>query len=93
MIVDLKTEKKTEIPAKTGFSDLLVPIFRRGQLVYRAAEIEATREYARKQISCAPPEILRLKEATAYKVGLEQSLYELRARLIARAQEQCAEPK
>ncbi len=88
IVVDLETEKKTEIPAKTDYSDLLVPVFRRDQLVYQTPNIEASREHARKQLDCAPPEILRLKNPTPYKIGLERSLYELRATLIARAQEQ-----
>jgi len=88
VVVDLETEKKTEIPAKTDYSDLLVPVFRRDQLVYQTPNLEASREHARKQLDCAPPEILRLKNPTPYKIGLERSLHELRATLIARAQEQ-----
>ena len=34
VIVDLVNEKETEISADTEYSDLLVPIFRRGELVY-----------------------------------------------------------
>src|SRR6266540_1855637 len=88
IVVDLETEKKTEIPAKTDYSDLLVPVFRRAQLVYQTSNIEASREHARKQLDCAPPEILRLKNPTTYKIGLERSLHELRSTLIARAKEQ-----
>src|SRR6266496_2417946 len=88
VVVDLETEKKTEIPAKTDYSDLLVPVFRRDQLVYQTPNIEASREHARKQLDCAPPEILRLKNPTPYKIGLERSLHELRSTLIARAKEQ-----
>src|SRR6266516_4527987 len=88
VVVDLETEKKTEIPAKTDYSDLLVPVFRRDQLVYQTPNIEASREHARKQLDCAPPEILRLKDPAAYEIGLERSLHELRATLIARAKEQ-----
>src|SRR5215472_7703552 len=39
-IVDVKTEEKTNIPANTPYSDLLVPIFRAGQVVYEAPSIE-----------------------------------------------------
>jgi nicotinate phosphoribosyltransferase len=88
VVVDLETEKKTEIPAKADYSDLLVPVFRRDQLVYQTPNIEASREHARKQLDCAPPEILRLKNPTPYKIGLERSLHELRSTLIARAKEQ-----
>ena len=41
--------------------------------------IEASREHLRKQLSCAPPEILQLKDPAPYKIGLERSLHELRS--------------
>ncbi len=69
-------------------SDLLVPIFRKGELVYRVPQIKESREYARKQLSCAPPEILKFERPHRYDVGLENSLHELRSRLISRAKEQ-----
>lgn len=69
-------------------TDLLVPIFRKGDLVYEAPSVEASREHGREQLACAPREILRIRDATRYKVGLERSLHDLRSTLIARAQEQ-----
>ena len=84
-IVDLETGEKTEIPATTGYSDLLVAVFRKGQLVYQAPQIDEARERARKQLSYAPPEIVRLEHPTNYKIGLEQSLHELRLKLMTRA--------
>jgi nicotinate phosphoribosyltransferase len=87
-IVDVETEDKTTIPANTPYSDLLVPIFRAGQVVYEGPSIEASREHVRKQLSCTPPEVLGLKNPTPYKIGLEQSLHELRSSLISRAKEQ-----
>jgi nicotinate phosphoribosyltransferase len=86
-IVDVETEDKTKIPRNTRYSDLLVPIFREGEPVYQAPELDAAREYARTQLSCAPTEIL-LKDSTPYKIGLERSLHELRSSLISRAKEQ-----
>ena len=70
------------------FTDLLVPIFRGGQLVYEAPRIETSRDHLRNQLSCAPPEILRLNDPQPYKIGLERSLHELRSALIAHAKEQ-----
>lgn len=87
-IVDLETEKKSQIPAKTDYSDLLMPIFRKGELVYQAPQLEVSREHTRKQLSCAPREILRLVDPMPYKIGLERSLHDLRSKLIARAKEQ-----
>ena len=86
-IIDLETEEKTSIPENTSHSDLLVPIFRGGELVCQAPNIEASREHARNQLTCAPPEILQLNDPLPYKTGLERSLHELRSTLIERAKE------
>ena len=87
-IVDVERESRTKIPRNTRYSDLLVPIFRAGRFVYEQPSIEASREHVRKQLSCAPPEILELKDAVPYKIGLEQSLHELRSKLITRVRQQ-----
>jgi nicotinate phosphoribosyltransferase len=86
-IVDVETENKTTIPAKTPYSDLLVPIFRAGKVVYEAKSIETSRDHLRTQLGCAPPEILQLNDPQPYKIGLERSLHELRSALIAHAKE------
>jgi nicotinate phosphoribosyltransferase len=87
-IVDLETEEKTQIPENTDYSDLLVPIFRAGQVVYEGPSIEESREHLRKQLSCAPPEILQLNDPVPYKIGLDQSLHELRSKLMTRVRQQ-----
>jgi nicotinate phosphoribosyltransferase len=92
-IVDVAIENKTQIPAHTRHSDLLVPIFRSGKVVYEAPPIGASRELLRKQLSCAPPEILQLNNPQPYKTGLERSLHELRSKLIAHARGKSAKPK
>jgi nicotinate phosphoribosyltransferase len=84
-ILDVETEGKTTIGRNTSYSDLLVPIFRSGKVVYEAPSIEASREHLRKQLSCAPPEILKLNDPGTYKTGLERSLHELRSKLIVQA--------
>ena len=84
-IVDAETKDKTQIPANTRSSDLLVPILRRGKVVYEPPNIETSREHLRKQLSCAPPEILKLTDPSPYNVGLEQSLHKLRSQLIEHA--------
>src|SRR5204863_1367476 len=87
-IVDVETEDNTKIPPNTHYSDLLVPIFRAGQLVYEQPGIEASREHVRKQLSCAPPAILQLNHPGTYRTGLERSLHELRSKLITRVRQQ-----
>ena len=86
-IVAVETENKMTIPPSTRYSDLLVPIFRSGEVVYETPSIEASRDHLRKQLSCAPPEILQLHDPQPYKIGLERSLYELRSTFISRAKE------
>jgi nicotinate phosphoribosyltransferase len=85
-IIDPETKDKTQIPPNTRYSDLLVPIFRAGKAVYEAPTIEMSRDHLRKQLSCAPPEILHLHDPQPYKIGLERSLHELRSKLIEHAE-------
>jgi nicotinate phosphoribosyltransferase len=87
-IVNIETDDKTKIPRKTPYSDLLVPILRGGQVVYETPSIEASRDHLRKQLSCAPPEILQLNRPGTYNTGLEQSLHKLRSKLITRVRQQ-----
>ena len=84
-IVDVATEDKTTIARSARYSDLLVPIFRAGQLVYEQPSIEESREHLRTELSCALPGILQINDPLPYKVGLERSLHELRSTLILRA--------
>ena len=84
-IVDLQTEQATEIPANTEHSNLLVPIFRKGELVYQVPNLAASREHVRQQLSRLSAEVARLDNPSAYLVGLEWSLHELRSTLISRA--------
>jgi nicotinate phosphoribosyltransferase len=86
-IVDVETKGKTQIPANTRYADLLVPIFRGRKVVYEAPRIETSRDHLRKQLSCAPPEILQLNGPSTYKTGLERSLHELRLKLIEHAEQ------
>jgi nicotinate phosphoribosyltransferase len=88
VIVDLQTEKATEIPPKMEYTDLLIPIFRQGELVYQVPELSASRARTRQQLHCLRPEVARLNNPQAYPVGLEESLHELRSTLISRVKEQ-----
>src|SRR4030095_1231443 len=88
IIVDLQTEQGTEIPANPEYTNLLVPIFRKGELVYQVPKLATSRERTRQQLHCLRPEVARLNNPQAYPVGLEKSLHELRSTLVARAKEQ-----
>jgi nicotinate phosphoribosyltransferase len=90
VIVQLQTEQETEIPANMEYSNLLVPIFRKGELVYQVPNLAASRERTRQQLSRLPPEIVALDNPRVYTVGLEKTLHELRSTLIEQAGERQA---
>src|SRR5215475_6031139 len=53
-MVEIETEDKTTIPRNTPHSDLLMPIFRAGKVVYETPVIEESRDRLRKQLGCTP---------------------------------------
>jgi nicotinate phosphoribosyltransferase len=76
---DVTMRKK--IPAKTKYHDLLVPIFRRGKLVYQLPAIQETRASAQAELKRFYPGITRLLNPHIYPVGLELGLHELKTHL------------
>ncbi len=61
-----------------SFADLLVPVFRQGKLIYPTESIHDIRERALQQMKI----FLQSHSVTAYPVGLEKRLYELKQKLI-----------
>lgn len=78
------TRRKT-FPAAARYEDLLVPILRRGKLVYRPPSLDAIRARAQSQLSLLHGGIKRLDNPHRYPAGLEQTLHELKTDLILRA--------
>jgi len=66
--------------------DLLVPVFRNGQCVYRTSSIAEIRDHARRELSSLPAASRRLTNPTAIPVLLEP-------RLLQRKQELAAESR
>jgi nicotinate phosphoribosyltransferase len=75
------TRRKHLAPG-TSFEDLLVPIFRSGQLVYQSPALSDIRQRAQTQIGMFHAGIKRFANPHAYPVGLEQGLHELKMKLI-----------
>lgn len=65
--------------------DLLVPIFRRGKLVYKPPPLISIRTRAQKQLSMLHPGIKRFANPHQYPAGLELTLHEFKTELILRA--------
>jgi nicotinate phosphoribosyltransferase len=86
VIVDpLDTTRRKAVPAGASFEDLLVPVFRGGELVYEAPALAASRRRTQEQLAGFYPGILRAVNPHQYPVGLEKGLFELRQRMILEA--------
>src|ERR1700726_4296869 len=79
-IADISIRKK--IPASAPYHDLLVPIFRRGSLVYERPSIHQLRSVAQNELGHFYSGVKRLLNPHIYPVGLELGLYETKIRLM-----------
>lgn len=77
--------RRKHIPPKTSSQDLLVPIFRRGRLVYEPPGLEQIRERVREQLAGFHPAIKRFINPHRYPAGLELGLHELKTKLVLKA--------
>ncbi len=77
--------RRKAIPEGAPYEDLLVPVLRGGELVYRVPPLHHVRERVRAQLRCLHPGIRRFVYPHQYPAGLERGLYELRQRLLMKA--------
>ena len=73
---------RTTLPAGMGYADLLVPVFRAGELVYDRPPIADIRARAFDQVSRLDESVTRLKVTARYPVGLEHGLHDMRERFM-----------
>jgi nicotinate phosphoribosyltransferase len=66
-------------------TDLLLPVFRRGRLVYHVPPLADSRQRSIDELNRLHPAIKRLLNPHVYPVGLEKSLYDRRTELILEA--------
>jgi nicotinate phosphoribosyltransferase len=85
-IVDrLDATRRKLIPEDAESEDLLVPIFRQGELAYERPPIVAVRERAKTQLAALHEGHKRFLNPHEYPVGLSPALHELRTQLILTA--------
>jgi len=70
------------ISAETSYRDLLVPIVRKGEYIYKSPPLADIREKAKRELSELPAPMRRFLYPQPYFVGLEKSLYEKKLQLI-----------
>ncbi|OYT69873.1 MAG: nicotinate phosphoribosyltransferase [Chloracidobacterium sp. CP2_5A] len=85
MVDPLDPTRRKRIPAEAAHEDLLAPIFRRGVCVYEPPALDAVRHRAQSAVARLSPGLKRFVNPHVYPVGLEQSLYDLKTRLILQA--------
>ena len=86
IIVDpLDVTRRKHIDPETPFEDLLVPIFRRGQLVYQPPLLGDVRQRAQAQLAMFHMGVKRFVNPHQYPVGLELGLHDLKTELVLRA--------
>jgi nicotinate phosphoribosyltransferase len=69
-------------------TELLVPVFRKGQRVYEPPTLSETRDHARAQLAAFHAGVKRFANPHQYPVGLEAGLQEHKTRLILEARSQ-----
>jgi len=85
-IVDpLDSTRRKHLAPETAFEDLLVPIFRHGQLVYQTPALVEVRQRAQTQIGMFHSGVKRFVNPHEYPVGLELGLHEMKMKLILHA--------
>ncbi len=82
MIDPMDATRQKLIPEGTSHSDLLIPVFRQGELVYESPTIEATRQSVHSQLDQFHAGVKRLVNPHQFPVGLEAELHALKTRLI-----------
>lgn len=75
------------VELETGWEDVLIPVLRDGQSVYEPPSIQDARRRTLDQLARCPERVKRLASPSAYPVGLEKKLAELRRELIERIQQ------
>jgi nicotinate phosphoribosyltransferase len=73
------------VPEGAVSEDLLVPVFRGGELVYEIPTIHAVQARGREQLAMLTPAVRRLLNPQTYPAGIEWTLAERKSRLVGEA--------
>ena len=77
--------RRKHFASTAKYEDLLIPIFRAGNLVFNSPTLDTIRARAQQQLTMLHPGIKRFENPHQYPAGLELSLHDLKTQLILRA--------
>jgi nicotinate phosphoribosyltransferase len=77
--------RRKHIPPETRYADLLIPLFRGGEVACEPWTLADARRRVQEQLGHLHPGVRRFVYPHEYPVGLEQSLHELKTELILKA--------
>lgn len=82
-IIDPLDPTRTRVlPATMKSRDLLVPVFREGECVYQKPTLQEIQAFCKQELACFDKSIKRFCNPHIYPVGMEESLYHLKLKLI-----------
>ncbi|HSX10726.1 MAG TPA: nicotinate phosphoribosyltransferase [Chlamydiales bacterium] len=77
-------DPNVQLTPKGHYVDLLVPIYRKGKLVYKSPTIQEMQRHGKQELSRLPPAMERFTNPQLYLAGLEKSLYQKKLEMIQR---------
>ncbi len=83
LIVDPQ-DPNLQLTPKGSFTDLLVPIFRKGKLVYQSPSLLEMQAFAKRELGRLSPPMERFANPQLYLAGLEKTLYQHKLEMIAK---------
>ncbi|RAU82504.1 nicotinate phosphoribosyltransferase [Pontibacter arcticus] len=88
-IVDpLDITRRKKLAAQMPYSDLLVPVFKAGKLVYTSPDLISIKKKVKEEISQLHESIRRFVNPHTYPAGLEQSLLQYKTDLVLKLRQQ-----
>jgi len=85
LIDPLNTSRRKKIGPNARYKDLLIPIYRKGKLVYELPTLGEIKWKVQEKTSSFQPAVMRLTNPHTYPVGNESSLNELKTKLVLQA--------
>ena len=82
MVDPLDPTRRRRMAGSEDSEDLLVPVVRKGEVIYEQPSLDAIRERAQEQLASFHAGVLRQDNPHQYSVGLEKQLHELKTKLV-----------